>query len=181
MFARLLACDLFLHGIGGARYDELTDRILGRFFGVEPPAFMTLTATMLLPVPLRDVTEEAVWRVEGQLRELRYHPERFASAKLSARPGAGVEIARLAAEKADLVSQELPRGSRLARHQAISRLNEAFQPYLEPLREELHEDRRRLHLALDRRRILAARDYPFCIYPADSLPAALLDILSSSP
>ena len=29
--------DLFIHGIGGAKYDELTDEIIRRFFGIEPP------------------------------------------------------------------------------------------------------------------------------------------------
>jgi len=38
MFARLLLADLFVHGIGGAKYDELTDEIIAEFFGLEQPA-----------------------------------------------------------------------------------------------------------------------------------------------
>ena len=42
MFSRLFASDLFLHGIGGAKYDQLNDEIMRRFFGIAvPPAFMT--------------------------------------------------------------------------------------------------------------------------------------------
>ncbi len=37
LFARLLLGDLFLHGIGGAKYDQVTDLLIGRFFGLEPP------------------------------------------------------------------------------------------------------------------------------------------------
>jgi hypothetical protein len=48
-FMRLLVCDQFVHGIGGARYDQVTDRVIGEFFGVEPPAFSVATATLLFP------------------------------------------------------------------------------------------------------------------------------------
>ena len=37
MFARYLLGDLFIHGIGGAKYDELGDEIARGFFGIEPP------------------------------------------------------------------------------------------------------------------------------------------------
>ena len=33
MFARLFLADLFIHGIGGGIYDELTDRIIERYYG----------------------------------------------------------------------------------------------------------------------------------------------------
>ena len=46
LFARLCLADLFVHGIGGAKYDEMTDRILTRFFGVPVPGFLTMTATL---------------------------------------------------------------------------------------------------------------------------------------
>ena len=51
MYARLFLSDLFIHGIGGAKYDELTDAIIRRFFGIEPPAYMTVTGTVRLPIP----------------------------------------------------------------------------------------------------------------------------------
>ncbi len=50
LFARLLLGDQFVHGIGGAKYDQLTDALLERFCGVAPPAFITATATVRLPL-----------------------------------------------------------------------------------------------------------------------------------
>src|SRR5205085_514035 len=41
MYARLVLSDLFIHGIGGAKYDEVTDEIIRRFFGIEPPKYLT--------------------------------------------------------------------------------------------------------------------------------------------
>ncbi len=53
LFARLLLGDQFVHGIGGAKYDQLTDALLERFCGVAPPAFITATATVRLPLAAR--------------------------------------------------------------------------------------------------------------------------------
>ena len=51
LFARLFLSDLFIHGIGGGKYDELTDDIIRRFYECEPPDFLVLSATRLLPLP----------------------------------------------------------------------------------------------------------------------------------
>ena len=46
LFCRVFLADLFVHGIGGGEYDQVTDRIVRRFFGIEPPVFAVATATM---------------------------------------------------------------------------------------------------------------------------------------
>ena len=50
MFLRLLAADQFVHGIGGARYDQVTDLLIARHFGMTPPRFAVTTATLLFPL-----------------------------------------------------------------------------------------------------------------------------------
>ena len=49
MFSRLCLVDQFVHGIGGGRYDQVTDRLIARHFQLEPPKFCVTTATMFLP------------------------------------------------------------------------------------------------------------------------------------
>ena len=49
MLIRLLLADQFVHGIGGARYDQVTDKLIAKHFGVEPPRFAVTTATMYFP------------------------------------------------------------------------------------------------------------------------------------
>lgn len=48
-FLRLLVVDQFVHGIGGGRYDQVTDRVLSSFFGIDPPRFAVATATLIFP------------------------------------------------------------------------------------------------------------------------------------
>lgn len=49
LFMRLAAADLFVHGIGGGRYDQVTDRVMQEGLGVEPPGFAVATATLYFP------------------------------------------------------------------------------------------------------------------------------------
>lgn len=49
LFMRLFVADVFVHGIGGGRYDQITDRLIRAKFGIEPPRFGVTTATMFLP------------------------------------------------------------------------------------------------------------------------------------
>jgi hypothetical protein len=83
LFTRLCFADLFVHGIGGAKYDQMTDRIVSRFFGLAAPEFLTMSATLRLPVPGLAVQPEDESRLRRQLRELRYHSDRHLPGELS--------------------------------------------------------------------------------------------------
>ena len=50
MFLRLLAADQFVHGIGGGRYDQITDRVIERWLGLQAPGFSVTTATLFFPL-----------------------------------------------------------------------------------------------------------------------------------
>ncbi len=49
IFFRLLLVDQFVHGIGGGRYDQVTDRLIEHYFGLQAPAFSVTTGTMYFP------------------------------------------------------------------------------------------------------------------------------------
>lgn len=48
-FLRLFVADQFVHGIGGGRYDQVTDRLIASHFGMKPPKFAVTTATLFFP------------------------------------------------------------------------------------------------------------------------------------
>ena len=74
LFSRLYLAELFLHGIGGAKYDEMTDRLFARFYGISPPAFLTVSATLQLPLPVHPVDADDLHGVERELRTLELNP-----------------------------------------------------------------------------------------------------------
>lgn len=71
MFLRLFVADWFVHGIGGARYDRVTDGIIQSFFGLPPPDFGVATGTLYFPLAL-GMQRTCVSCVKQQLRHDRY-------------------------------------------------------------------------------------------------------------
>jgi hypothetical protein len=186
-WARLVLGDLFLHGIGGAKYDQVTDRIIAEFFGLAPPRFMVVSATLLLPVARRRVSADQLRAVRRHLRELTFHPERYLDAagrcgdpNAEAQPGAlairngapprpNPDAAALTAEKLRWITTPPTRENARARCRAIRRLNEALQPWVAAERRRAERLEAETAEALRADTVLAWRAYAFCLYPEGAL------------
>ena len=165
LWARLVLGDLFLHGIGGAKYDQVTDLLMAEFFGVRPPGFMVVSATLRLPLARPAVSAEDAQTIQQHLRELTYHAEQYLDPP-SARPGgASGDAAELIAEKHRWIHTPVTPDNARRRWQAIGRTNEARQPWVAGQRQRWLELQTQTAHALRAERILASREYPFCLYP----------------
>ena len=205
LWSRLMLGDLFVHGIGGAKYDQVTDALIARFFGLAPPQFVTLSATLQLPVKRDQVTVEQVRRLAALERELDYHPERFFAncgttagsdlntieeiqpdsanlgwpldAAAGGQPCAQQpEVAQLIAAKRDWLATEKTPENAGRRHREIKRINQSLQPWLNDVRARLADDRANRAARLRSEQILAWREWAFCIYPVETLRDFLLAI-----
>lgn len=170
LYARLVLGDHFVHGIGGAKYDQLTDALFERFFGMTPPAFVTATATLCLSVDHPRVTLDDVRELEQRLRSLDHHPERW----LSDAQRSDAYVERLVAEKRRWLAADPPRGARLTRHRALGAINEALQPFVAATRSEWQRALDPLRDAAHRHALLASREYSYCLFSNRELPARLL-------
>ncbi len=168
--ARLLFGNLFVHGIGGAKYDRLTDAIIEKFFGIEPPAYMVVSGTLHLPIE-RAVAKAGDTRdIERELREMTFHPEHF----LDRLNGSVETAAALVAQKRSVIERPFAPPEARARCRAIRSINERLQPYLAERRATV--ERRAAEIANQGRAeaILSSREYGFCLYPEKTLQAFLL-------
>ena len=172
MFARLLLGDLFLHGIGGAKYDELTDEILRRFFEVEPPDYMLLSATMMLPIERSEVTRNDLRNLQRQLRDLDYNPDRCLDSAQRNDPSVAAQLS----EKRRWIEKKSPEDDRLQRHLAITRINQNFQPLIAEKREKLQSQSIILGQQLRNNQILGSREWSFCLFPEERLVGQLLEL-----
>lgn len=131
MFARLLLADVFIHGIGGAKYDQVADRAAELYFGFAPPPHATATATLQLPIPHAPrISRDRPREIAAELRSLKYHPERL----LEPPPA---EAAPHIESKRRWVQTEKTPANAAERHRAIESANAALQPLVEPRRAEL--------------------------------------------
>ncbi|MEQ8787566.1 MAG: hypothetical protein RIC55_14780 [Pirellulaceae bacterium] len=177
MFARLVLGDLFLHGIGGSKYDELTDEIIRRFFGIEPPGYGTVTATRLLfPESIEQAAEDELRRIDRQLRDLQFNPDRH----LGDAPRQDAQVGALVTEKRRWITANPPPRKRGRRHEAIARINQQLQPRVEEQRRELLARRLSAADQLRTARLLGSREFSFCLFSETRLRNWLLELSAAT-
>jgi hypothetical protein len=169
IFARYLLGDLFIHGIGGAKYDELGDAIAGAFFGIAPPTYLALSLTLWLDLGTDPANPEGLAAIDRRLRDLTYNPDRNLSLDqpLEPAPRAALEAKRRAIAHHPQTGPE-----RLSRFREIRRCNDALQELVAPERDALLRERQRLRAGLHRNALAHHREYAFVLHSEAHLRAA---------
>ncbi len=166
LFTRLCLADLFIHGLGGARYDELADTIIERFFGLRPPGFLTLTGTLRLPVAARFVEAGRVAELRRLLRDLEYNPDRHLAHGLRSDSA----VRPLVVEKARLIGERPPlRSERRSRFERLRQINGSLAAFVADERVAAQSSLSAAEADAAAMEILKGRDWAFCVYPEDSL------------
>lgn len=176
IWARLLLADLFVHGIGGAKYDRISDRIMADYYGVAPPQMACVSATLRLDLPHRGVTPNDVALLRHRLRDFQFNPQRHVANReelsdLIDRRAAAVGHA------AELRKKE-PR-NRAARRRAFQAIRHATAAVVDGACDGLEAKRSELGRAvvdLEQASIAGGREYFFGLFREETLHK-LLDAL----
>lgn len=173
MYLRMFVSDLFVHGIGGGKYDQLTDAIMSDFFEMQPPPMAIATATMRLPVA--DALNEtgSSRETENQIREQRDHVWRmkFHADELAQQLPA--EAQRLLAKKQELLAHIPERGEKWEWHREISAVNKRLSELAAPRLDESRAAIERLTALERQQRVLESREVSFCLFPRETIAATL--------
>jgi hypothetical protein len=137
--------------------------LIERFFGLRPPGYMTITATLRLPIAREETTVEDARRTSALLRDMQYHPERHLQAD------GNQAIAALVRQKRDWIETEPTRENARHRCHMIRDANERLRPFLSDRWQQASHDRETIEKALRNQAILASREYAFCLYPEEPL------------
>jgi hypothetical protein len=168
LFARLLLADVFIHGIGGAKYDQVTDHICELFFGLTVRKYATVSGTLRLPLAGQNPPIESESSLRQQLWDLRFHPERFCSFLPSKASDAGkVELA--IAEKHRWIHTPKTPSNAAERHQAIQRTNQLLLSFLSKRRVGLERALVQAKLSANAMQLRNSREYAYCLFSEDRL------------
>jgi hypothetical protein len=167
MFARYVLGDLFIHGIGGAKYDELGDEVAHEFFGLRPPEYLTLSMTLWLGLGQDPASVERLRALDQEVRDLTFNPDRHLPDPIPPDVAAWVE-----AKRGALAGPTATRRQRRDRLHAIRRCNEALQPAVASPREALLAERARIAEGLKRNAVARNREYAFVLHSQSRLRAA---------
>ena len=174
MYARLVLSDLFIHGIGGAKYDQVTDQICEQFFGFPAPQYVTLTGTLRLPIVHPTVEPDQERRLWQALRKLQYHPERELTLQdIDAERTS--EYQELITKKSRWIHTPKTHENCAKRHAAIVSSNRALQTFATERVKQLEVKLETLQRQLRINRILDSREYSFCLFPREKIRDFVLD------
>lgn len=176
-FARLFLCDLFIHGVGGAKYDLFTNALIQRFLQINPPIFAAATATFRLPLPVTTIDNDALRRHDLARRELLYHPE-IAVQRNPAQFSPAVHA--LCARKQELVRDLPPKGNRRNWHAAVVCVQEQLGVQLAKERARLEFEQLRLWEEVQHSKALQSREFSSALFSSPQLAENLLDIARDS-
>ena len=177
LFARLCLGDFFIHGIGGGKYDEVTDRIINDYFGIEAPAFQVLSATLHLPLPTFPATEQDLKLASRRIRSLQWNPQDHLLPEYDADPIA----LQLIAEKMKLIRSEPSKGDRQARRdwfRTLQTITNRLRPFVTLKVPVAVEAERQIRSEVEANRILRRRDYAWVLYPEATLRPFLQQFLN---
>lgn len=173
LWARLLASDLFIHGIGGAKYDRITNEIMRSYYGVEPPAMACVSATLRLPLPFKSIHDAEWTGVRRWIRDVQYQPDRWASGIPEAAPLLAERRTAIARSEG-LRTDPARRHDRLARRACFDVIRDRNARIVALRPETLREARAALTAMETRRhqeRLAASREYFFALFPRERLHA----------
>lgn len=168
LFLRLFLADLFIHGTGGGRYDQITDGLLHDFFECDAAPYFVATATLPLearadyPVEARTVQE-----VQNELRTLRFDPVRFLP-----------HDCKLREDRQKLIQKYHSKTEqRSLLHREFLKNNRVSQKYLTQIKKSLETELKRSQYVEACKSVLADRTFPFFFYDLKPLTtaAALLE------
>jgi hypothetical protein len=92
LFVRLALGETFIHGLGGALYEKVTDAWCERLFGVRPPEIVLASCTVHLPLAAYPATPADLERARRAVRDWQFNPDRLLAPAVRERPDVRVLI-----------------------------------------------------------------------------------------
>ena len=185
MFARMFLADLFVHGLGGGKYDQITDHIIRKFYGLEPTPFAVVTGTCFLPFhkqnikSLKQLQQERA-QLQHELRKIKLQPETCLQENMN--PEFNSIIKEIDTLKKMLLDRQQAPQIRLTK-QLRANNKKCYQPaYLKlkllrsqlvhTVQNKIEECQIRLNqidLELKEQKLMSNREYPAFLYPSKTL------------
>ena len=155
LFCRIFMSDLMIHGIGGARYDQITNRLLEKFFKYEAAPFSVASATLSLDVRSDyAIDSRSPLDIKKDLRAYEFDPTCFLP-----------EDDSLAVKKKELVlSRNLPGADLHKIHSEIQSINEAARNSIQGIYKDLQNENKRAKIVVKNNLIRLDRTFPFIFY-----------------
>jgi len=164
LFFRWIGSDLFIHGTGGGRYDQITNQIGTHFFQAPPPEFKIITNTLSLPIDHLEKYKKIKYSQNIQQwnkkkREFWFNPEK----QLPPDQPLRVEIEQTITELT------VSSGSRKNIHENLEKLRSQARQLLQSRFQLMEGQKEKITRQSVARKVLNDRTFPYFFYGVNSL------------
>ena len=172
LYNRLFISDLFIHGLGGAKYDLVTDEIIREFFKVEPPHFLVVSCTLHLNFKSSPGTSDfKISALKKKIRDLEFNPQRYID-ELPLTKKEKNQIRKLAEEKTELIKKIKGISSSIEKRkisEEIKSINNFIGEKVRPLKYELSKKLKKGEERIKQAEVYTFREFPYCFFSAKTL------------
>lgn len=172
LYNRLFISDLFVHGLGGAKYDLVTDEIIKEFFKVEPPHFLIVSCTLYLDFKSsHGASDFKIAALKKEIRDLEFNPQRYID-ELPLTKKEKNQIGELAEKKTELIKKIKETLSPLEKHkisQEIKAINNFIGEKIGPIKYELNKKIEKEEEKMKQAKVYTFREFPYCFFSAKTL------------
>jgi hypothetical protein len=172
LYNRLFISDLFIHGLGGAKYDLITDEIIREFFKVEPPHFLVASCTLHLNFKSSpEASDFKISALKKKIRDLEFNPERYID-ELSLTKKEKNQIGELAEKKTELIKKIKKTLSPIEKRkisEKIKTINNFMVEKIIPLKYELNKKIEKEEEKMKQSKVYTFREFPYCFFSAKTL------------
>ncbi|MBU4349929.1 hypothetical protein KJ599_06365, partial [bacterium] len=172
LYNRLFISDLFIHGLGGAKYDLVTDEIIREFFKVEPPHFLVVSCTLYLNFKSSSGTSNSkISALKKKIRDLEFNPQRYID-ELSLTKKEKNQIGELAEKKTQLIKKIKETLSPIEKRkisEEIKAINNFMGEKVRPIKYELSKKLEDEEEKMKQSKVYTFREFPYCFFSAKIL------------
>ncbi len=174
MYCRLMLSDLFIHGIGGGKYDQLTDQIATQFFQAPLPDFLVATATAQLFGDQLENPTDKLHALETDLRNLEFSPDKFARKLVNQEDRRATELEKLINQKLQHVQKEVTPEDRPVWHLELQHIHHEIKSLLQDDLTSLLAMKESLQNQLRAYELLNSREYSLVLFNVKTLLDSLV-------
>lgn len=155
MFLRLFLSDFFIHGKGGGRYEEVSEKIYEKFFKIKASPYSVASITFNLNFSEKfnfaNIDEKAL---EQNLREIEYSPEKF------------LDSENELTKQKKIIQAEFknPDSNKKELHKKIEELNSEMKKLVQSKKLDLEKTKSILPEILKTKEVFQNRTFPFFLY-----------------
>ncbi|GAH39984.1 unnamed protein product, partial [marine sediment metagenome] len=172
LYNRLFISDLFIHGLGGAKYDLVTNEIIREFFKVEPPHFLVASCTLHLNFKSSpSASDFKISALKKKIRDLEFNPERYIN-ELPLTKKEKIQIGELVEKKTELIKKIKGVSSPIEKREIseeIKVISNFIAEKIIPLKYELDKKIEKEEEKIKQAKVYTFREFPYCFFSAKTL------------